>query len=129
MEIKHLPTRTFVLLDSGIHHLGGMAGLGRVPRAAISVMNLSRPANEAPLMTVDLMGPLCTPLDCLGRNLTIPMVEEGDLIAIPNVGAYGLTASLTSFLSHPPPVEIAHRRGQAAAAFQWRTGHGPLAIS
>ncbi len=32
--------------------------------------------------------------------------EPGDLIAVFQSGAYGLTASPLGFLSHPPPAEI-----------------------
>ena len=34
------------------------------------------------------------------------MAEVGDLIVVFQSGAYGLSASPTGFLSHPPPVEI-----------------------
>jgi diaminopimelate decarboxylase len=122
-EIKALPNKTFIILDTGIHHLGGMAGLGRVPRGAVTVQNLSRDVSGEPPISVDLVGPLCTPLDCLARGLKIPPVTEGDLIGIPNVGAYGITASLLGFLSHPPPLEIAHENGQEREIWRLRYGH------
>jgi diaminopimelate decarboxylase len=54
---------------------------------------------------VDVVGPLCTPLDCWARDVRMAPVVPGDLLAVPNVGAYGLTASLIAFLSRPTPVE------------------------
>jgi diaminopimelate decarboxylase len=126
LEVKALPTRSFVILDTGIHHLGGMAGLGRVPRGAVSLVNLSRQVQDEPLITADLVGPLCTPLDSLARGLKMPPVQPGDLIGIPNVGAYGLTASLLAFLSHPPPVEIAHEGGIIIESWQLRHGHAKV---
>ncbi len=123
LEVKRLATKTFVILDTGIHHLGGMAGLGRVPRGAVTLFNLSRDVSAEPLMTADIVGPLCTPLDSLARGLKIPFVEPGDLIGIPNVGAYGLTASLLAFLSHPPPIEVTHELGHECEAWQLRHGH------
>jgi diaminopimelate decarboxylase len=36
----------------------------------------------------------------------LPKLEVGDLIAVMQSGAYGLTASPTAFLSHPRPGEI-----------------------
>jgi diaminopimelate decarboxylase len=33
-------------------------------------------------------------------------VQEGELLTIENVGAYGLTASLVAFLGKPIPVEV-----------------------
>lgn len=123
LDLKPFPARTFVILDTGIHHLGGMAGLGRVPRGAVTVLNLSRDVAAEPAMTADLVGPLCTPLDALARGLKIPPVQPGDLIGIPNVGAYGITASLLAFLSHPPPVEVAHEHGAEVEVWQLRHGH------
>lgn len=125
LDVKQSRTRTFVVLDTGIHHLGGMAGLGRIPRSAVTFMNLSRPDN-AEVLTADIVGPLCTPLDSLARGLTLPLVQSGDLLAVPNVGAYGLTASLLGFLSHPAPTEIAYRGGQEKEVWRWRTGHQSL---
>lgn len=55
---------------------------------------------------VDLVGPLCTSIDRLGRNVELPPLSEGDLIAIHNSGAYGLTASPVHFISHPLPHEV-----------------------
>ncbi|MES2595420.1 MAG: type III PLP-dependent enzyme [Verrucomicrobiota bacterium] len=127
LDLKAFPSRTFVILDTGIHHLGGMAGLGRVQRGAISLHNLSRDtAQEAP-MVADLVGPLCTPLDSLARGLKIQPVRVGDLVGIPNVGAYGITASLLAFLSHAPPVEVAHEDGNEIEVWQLRHGHARLA--
>jgi diaminopimelate decarboxylase len=127
LDIKAFPGRTFVILDTGIHHLGGMAGLGRVPRGALTVVNLDSEAAAEPTMTVDLVGPLCTPLDALGRGVRVPPLRPGDLVGIPNVGAYGLTASLLGFLSHAPPVEVTHENGREAEAWRMNHGHALLA--
>jgi diaminopimelate decarboxylase len=52
-----------------------------------------------------LSGPLCTSLDVLGRNVPLPRLQRGDVIAIEASGAYGPTASPSGFLSHPPAGE------------------------
>jgi diaminopimelate decarboxylase len=67
-------------------------------------------------------------LDSLARGLKIPAVESGDLIGIPNVGAYGLTASLLAFLSHPPPIEVTHENGRECEAWQLRHGHARISV-
>jgi diaminopimelate decarboxylase len=36
----------------------------------------------------------------------LPRGEIGDLVAVFQSGAYGLTSSPTAFLGHPAPVEI-----------------------
>ncbi len=126
MEVKRSKDdRLFLILDTGIHHLGGMAGLGRIPRFSIDLLvPASRRSN--PPMSVDVVGPLCTPLDCLAKRIDLPAVEPGDLIAIPNVGAYGATASVGNFLSRPSAVEILHRRGKVLAIHRLRSGHEAL---
>ncbi|WP_117190460.1 type III PLP-dependent enzyme domain-containing protein [Rhizobium terrae] len=72
-----------------MHKVGGRgsAGLGNVEK-------------------VNLVGPLCTSIDRLAIGVMLPRIEEGDLIAIHNSGAYGLTASPVHFISHTPPREV-----------------------
>jgi diaminopimelate decarboxylase len=48
---------------------------------------------------VDFVGNLCTSADSLGRKVTAPILEEGDLIVIPNSGAYCQTTALWGFNS------------------------------
>lgn len=114
--------KLFLILDTGIHHLGGMSGLGRIPRFSID-LEVPRARQENEEITVDVVGQLCTPLDCIGRRITMPRVKEGDLLTIPNTGAYGPTASVLGFLSRPTPPEIVHRRGKIVAATRLRGGH------
>lgn len=126
MEVKRSKDdRLFLILDTGIHHLGGMAGLGRIPRFSLDlVVPAERRGNER--MLVDVVGQLCTPLDCLAKKIEIPRLEPGDLVAIPNVGAYGATASVGAFLSRPAPLEILHRKGEVLSVHRLRTGHEAL---
>ncbi len=60
----------------------------------------------APREVVTVVGPLCTPLDLLGDRVQLSRADVGDLVAVFQSGAYGLSASPTAFLSHPPPGEI-----------------------
>lgn len=115
MDVKVSKGRTFVVLDSGIHHLGGMAGLRRVPPVRVQPLAVREPAvdpisrgavRESGAPRSSLVGPLCTPLDTWSPSEDLPELVADDVLAIPNVGAYGLTASLLGFLSHPAPVEV-----------------------
>ncbi|GLZ39689.1 type III PLP-dependent enzyme [Actinokineospora sp. NBRC 105648] len=100
LDVKRSHGREVVVLESGINHLGGMSGLRRLP-----------PIN--PTFTVQgttptiVTGPLCTPLDTWSKTAPLPPLSVGDVVTIPNVGAYGLYASLIAFLGHPCPVEVA----------------------
>jgi diaminopimelate decarboxylase len=62
--------------------------------------------DDEPDDTVSVVGCLCTPLDRLADNVTLPRADIGDLVVVFHAGAYGLTASPTAFLSHPEPVEV-----------------------
>ncbi|MBS0031779.1 hypothetical protein ACTJJ0_32605 [Chitinophaga sp. 22321] len=103
-DVKWCRNTQYGILDSGINHLGGMAGLRRVPRYEIDIHKEDK-AHE-PLSCWVLAGPLCTPLDVFTYDITTTPFFCGDIIVIKNVGAYSLTASLIGFLSFEPPVEI-----------------------
>lgn len=111
MDVKTSGSRTFVVLDGGINHLGGMAGLGRLLRPSAAPRYDGEPTGR-----VTLTGPLCTPADVLGLAVDLPAVRSGDLMVFPNTGAYGLTASLSAFLSRPAPAEIALEREAIVSA-------------
>jgi diaminopimelate decarboxylase len=106
IDVKVSRGKQFVIVDGGMnHHLAASGNLGQTikrnyPVAVLNKMNA--PVTE----TVDIVGPLCTPLDTLARNAELPSVEVGDLIGIFQSGAYGRSASPLGFLSHPPPPEI-----------------------
>lgn len=106
-DVKVSKGRRFVVLDSGIHHLGGMSGLRRVPPMFPALVAWPEAAaGDAPWEEADVVGSLCTPLDSWARGITVPPVSPGDLMLVPNVGAYGLTASLLAFLSRETPLEV-----------------------
>lgn len=126
LDVKRTPDNSaFVVLDAGINHLGGMAGLGRIPRAGFQFQRISTGDSvDGPHQKVTLVGPLCSPLDCLARQVQLPLdTRPGDILAVPNVGAYGLTASLVGFLSRPTPLEVASDSNGIVAIHQWAYGH------
>ncbi len=95
----------FFVLDGGMnHHLAASGNLGSTLRKNYCVRNLSNP--EAEKVTCNLVGPLCTPLDMMGKGVAVESPRLGDLIAFLNSGSYGFTASPLSFLGHETPVEV-----------------------
>jgi diaminopimelate decarboxylase len=105
LDVKLRGGRHVAVLDAGIHVLGGMAALGRALRSPLAPRLLARGDGSA-TTAYDLVGPLCTPMDTLARGVPLPPLRPGDLLAIPDVGAYGQTASLTGFLSRGGAVEV-----------------------
>ncbi|CAN5829839.1 pyridoxal-dependent decarboxylase, exosortase A system-associated [soil metagenome] len=97
---------TYLVVDGGLHHQLAAAGLfGQVVRRNYP-MTLAPRLPAATTETVTVVGCLCTPLDLLGEAVELPVGDVGDLVAVSQAGAYGLTASPTAFLSHPAPVEV-----------------------
>ncbi len=41
----------------------------------------------------DVVGPICESGDYLGKNIALPKLERGDILAILSVGAYGFSMS------------------------------------
>ncbi|MEU5365871.1 type III PLP-dependent enzyme [Streptomyces sp. NPDC005925] len=105
LDVKRSHGKDIVVLASGIHHLGGMSGLRRLPLLAPHVVRTAAGSDSAPELDAVVAGPLCTPLDTWARGAKLPALSPGDLVAVPNVGAYGLCASLIGFLGHPLPAE------------------------
>ncbi|MEU3574081.1 type III PLP-dependent enzyme [Kitasatospora sp. NPDC036755] len=104
LDAKRSHGKEVVVLESGINHLGGMSGLRRLPPLAPHLVRARDPHDGSERDTL-VAGPLCTPLDTWSRGAALPALRPGDLVAVPNVGAYGLYASLVAFLGHPLPVE------------------------
>ncbi|MDI5970990.1 type III PLP-dependent enzyme [Streptomyces sp. SL13] len=121
-EVKENEGGRFVLVDSGIHHLGGMAGLGRLVRPAAT----PEPGAAHPALTSHLVGPLCTPADVLGSKVPVCAAGPGDVLVVPNTGAYGLTASLLGFLSRPAPAEVFVRGRTVVSASRLTLSRTPL---
>ena len=108
LDVKLWNGKTHIVLDTGMIHLGGMAGLGRIYRAVASIESLAE-RDGALLEAVDVVGPTDYALDYVTRDASVPPLKPGDAVAIPNVGAYGLTTSLVAFAGHQPPTEICCR--------------------
>jgi diaminopimelate decarboxylase len=98
--------KTFLVVDGGMHHqLAASGNFGQVIRRNYPIAVANR-IDEEPVESVQVVGCLCTPLDLLGDECSLPAASVGDLIVLFQAGAYGLTASPSSFLSHPTPLEV-----------------------
>lgn len=96
----------FLVTDGGLHHhLAASGNLGQVLRKNFPVLVGNRVAADAGGIAT-VVGPLCTPLDILADRAPLGHARIGDLIAVAQSGAYGLSASPTHFLSHPEPAEV-----------------------
>jgi len=97
---------TFVITNGGLHHhLAASGNFGQVIRKNYPVY-LARQMFTGKREVVNVVGPLCTPLDILANRHETGMAEVGDLIVVMQSGAYGYSASPRDFLGHPPIQEI-----------------------
>jgi diaminopimelate decarboxylase len=112
-DIKVSRGKTFLITDGGMNnHLAASGNLGQVIKRNYPVAIAGR-LGPQPTAPVDVVGPLCTPLDTLARDVALPHAEIGDLVVIFQSGAYGLTASPVLFLGHPVPAEVLVSGGHA----------------
>ena len=105
-DIKKSRGTSFAVIDGGLHHhLSASGNFGQVIRKnyPVAIGNKMDHENQFPLQIV---GPLCTPLDLMANKYELPKVEIGDLVVIYQSGGYGYSASPRDFLSHPQPVEM-----------------------
>jgi diaminopimelate decarboxylase len=105
-DIKISRGKKFLILDGGMnHHLAASGNFGQIIKRNFPIAVLNKLNSEA-TETVDVVGPLCTPLDTLGRSVPLPATEVGDLVGIFQSGAYARSASPLGFLSHVTPPEV-----------------------
>jgi diaminopimelate decarboxylase len=81
--------RTFVVVDAGMNDLLRPA----LYQARHAILPVTRRSSEP--VTCDIVGPICESADCFARDLTLPLPEQDDLLAICDAGAYGWSMSST----------------------------------
>ena len=106
-RVKRSRGKTYAVIDGGMHHhLAASGNLGQTIKRNYPLAVVNK-IDEAPAEdVVEVVGPLCTPLDTLGRSISLPPIEAGDLVGVFQSGAYARAASPLGFLSHPTPAEV-----------------------
>jgi diaminopimelate decarboxylase len=87
--VKRTPAKTFVIVDAAMNDLIRPALYGAVHRL-VPVENSARGTQG-----VDVVGPVCESGDFLARDVALPEVGGGDLLAVMSAGAYGATMGST----------------------------------
>ncbi|MCX8122995.1 MAG: diaminopimelate decarboxylase [Spirochaetes bacterium] len=95
---KKADTKTFVIVDSGMHHLIRPT----LYQAYQHIANLTlREGSEV----VDVVGPICESGDFFAKDREISYTMQGDYLAILSAGAYGMSMA-SRYNSHPLPAEV-----------------------
>jgi diaminopimelate decarboxylase len=55
--------------------------------------------------TVDIVGPICETGDFMARDRELPVMREGDLVAVLDTGAYGMSLA-SNYNTRPRPAEV-----------------------
>ena len=115
-DLKETDDANIVILDGGIHQLtyaGQMMGM-KIPKMYVVSQDdgcISDQTTIPKQKTVVgsgkrnymLCGSLCTTGDVLVRDVELPVLQIGDVLAFENVGAYTVTEGIGLFLSHELP--------------------------
>ncbi len=95
--------KRFLIVDAAMNDLIRPA-LYSAHHEIVPVSRTRRAANESGEI-VDVVGPICESGDALARDRELPRVEEGELLAILDVGAYGMVLS-SNYNTRPRPAEV-----------------------
>jgi diaminopimelate decarboxylase len=99
LYVKRNGTKIFVVTDAAMNDLIRPA-LYQAFHEIVPVMPRAGRASA-----VDIVGPVCETGDFFARDRKIKPVEPGDLLAILDVGAYGLVQS-SNYNTRPRPAEV-----------------------
>jgi diaminopimelate decarboxylase len=110
--VKETPSKKFVGVDAGFNTLVRPTMYGSYH--PIIVANKVVKADKE---TYDVVGPICESGDILAKDRQLPKIEEGDLLAVLNAGAYGFSMS-SRYNSRPLAAEVMIRQGKAVVVRQ-----------
>lgn len=105
--------KAFAIVDGGTHHRAFSSLMGRSFKQSLPLQlwkagerKLYESGEGEGRISYNVCGKLCTPADVLQGSVMLPLLEPGDWIAFPHLGAYGLTCGNVHFLSHALPKEV-----------------------
>jgi len=99
LYVKQQDDEIFVIVDAGITELIRPMLYG----AYHHIIPVTRTAEH--YVTAHIVGPVCESTDVFARDLSLPAVQRGDLLAILTAGAYGMVMS-SSYNARATPPEV-----------------------
>ncbi|PLP59153.1 diaminopimelate decarboxylase [Mesorhizobium loti] len=104
---KTVKGENFAICDGGSNLNAAASGNSVLMRKNFPITLVpNRPAGDAACENWTLTGPLCTPMDIIGKDVSMTSPSVGDLVCIHQSGAYGATASPVNFLGFGQPAEV-----------------------
>ncbi|ONK15801.1 hypothetical protein [Streptomyces sp. MP131-18] len=115
LDVRRGPAGDCVVLDAGRNVLGGPPGADRAAWFRVQPRRAAG-GHGRPIERFVLVGPLCGPADVLNRSAALPRPRVGDVLEIPNAGAFGLTTGAVAFAGRPCPAEVVLDEGGAVVS-------------
>ena len=106
---KHSGGKSFLIVDAGMNDLVRPSHY----HAYHEIVELE--AAGRGLATVDVVGPVCETGDFLALDRTLPMLQQGERVAVLGAGAYGFVMA-SSYNARPRPPEVLVDGGRFAVA-------------
>lgn len=100
LYIKSNDSKRFVVVDSAMNDLI-RPSLYAAYHEIVPVL----PAANDSTSEVDIVGPVCETGDFLARDRQMPMLSEGELLAVLDAGAYGMSLA-SNYNTRPRPAEV-----------------------
>ncbi len=100
LYVKKNGDKTFIITDAAMNDLIRPA-LYQAHHEIVPVT----PRRGARKITADIVGPVCETGDFFARDRQLPAVQPGDLLAILDAGAYGMSLA-SNYNSRPRPAEV-----------------------
>ncbi len=85
LYIKNGLNKNFAILDAGMTELLRPA----LYQAVHKVQKINNTFDQKQKVRYDVVGPICESSDCFGKDIELPLLERGDMLAIRSAGAYG----------------------------------------
>ncbi len=101
LNVKKNGNKTFVITDAGMNDLIRPA----LYQAHHEILPVKQPSGKRDSSPVDIVGPVCETGDFFARDRPLPRVKAGDVLAILDAGAYGMSLS-SNYNTRLRPAEV-----------------------
>ena len=122
VNIKRTGSKHFVITDAAMNDLIRPA-LYQAHHEIVPV----RKTSGARQFTADVVGPVCESGDFFARDRTLPTVRPGDLLAVLDAGAYGMSQA-SNYNSRPRAAEVLVEGAEASVIRRRETMRDLLAL-
>lgn len=101
LNVKKNSNKTFVITDAGMNDLIRPA----LYQAHHEILSVKQPSGKLDFSPVDIVGPVCETGDFFARDRPLTRVKAGDVLAILDAGAYGMSLS-SNYNTRLRPAEV-----------------------